>query len=48
MIGMILVTHGRLADELIAALEHVVARRTTLPRFASALMTIWNSAAARS
>ena len=24
MIGMILVTHGRLADELIAALEHVV------------------------
>ena len=24
MIGMLLVTHGRLADELIAALEHVV------------------------
>ena len=24
MIGMVLVTHGRLADELIAALEHVV------------------------
>ena len=24
MIGMILVTHGRLAEELIAALEHVV------------------------
>ena len=24
MIGMVLVTHGRLADELIAALEHIV------------------------
>lgn len=24
MIGMVLVTHGRLADELIAAMEHVV------------------------
>lgn len=24
MIGMLLVTHGRLADELVAALEHVV------------------------
>ncbi|MBT3238447.1 MAG: PTS sugar transporter subunit IIA [Rhodospirillaceae bacterium] len=24
MIGMVLVTHGRLADELLAALEHVV------------------------
>ena len=24
MIGMVLVTHGRLADELVAALEHVV------------------------
>ncbi len=24
MIGMVLVTHGRLAEELIAALEHVV------------------------
>ena len=24
MIGMVLVTHGRLADELVAAMEHVV------------------------
>ena len=24
MIGMVLVTHGRLAEELISALEHVV------------------------
>ena len=24
MIGMVLVTHGRLAEEMIAALEHVV------------------------
>jgi len=27
MIGMVLVTHGRLADELIAALEHVVGKQ---------------------
>ncbi|WP_337997480.1 PTS sugar transporter subunit IIA [Oleispirillum naphthae] len=27
MIGMVLVTHGRLAEELIAALEHVVGRQ---------------------
>ncbi len=27
MIGMVLVTHGRLADEFIAALEHVVGRQ---------------------
>ena len=27
MIGLILVTHGRLADELIAALEHVVGQQ---------------------
>ena len=28
MIGMVLVTHGRLAEELIAALEHVVGPQT--------------------
>ncbi len=28
MIGLVLVTHGRLADELIAALEHVVGPQT--------------------
>ncbi len=27
MIGMVLVTHGRLADEFIAALEHVVGKQ---------------------
>jgi len=27
MIGMVLVTHGRLADEFVAALEHVVGRQ---------------------
>ncbi len=30
MIGMLLVTHGRLADELIAALEHVVGPQTNV------------------
>ena len=30
MIGMVLVTHGRLADEFIAALEHVVGRQTNI------------------
>ena len=28
MIGMVLVTHGRLASELVAALEHVVGQQT--------------------
>ena len=28
MIGMVLVTHGRLADEFVAALEHVVGPQT--------------------
>ncbi len=28
MIGIVLVTHGRLADELVAALEHVVGPQT--------------------
>jgi PTS system mannose-specific IIA component len=28
MIGLLLVTHGRLADEFIAALEHVVGQQT--------------------
>jgi PTS system mannose-specific IIA component len=28
MIGLVLVTHGRLADELVAALEHVVGPQT--------------------
>ncbi|MCC7273580.1 MAG: PTS sugar transporter subunit IIA [Alphaproteobacteria bacterium] len=30
MIGMVLVTHGRLADEFAAALEHVVGRQTNI------------------
>lgn len=30
MIGMVLVTHGRLAEELIAALEHVVGPQESL------------------
>ncbi|BBK44265.1 PTS fructose transporter subunit IIA [Allostella vacuolata] len=30
MIGMVLVTHGRLADEFVAALEHVVGRQTNI------------------
>src|SRR5581483_8361807 len=30
MIGMVLVTHGRLADEFIAALEHVVGAQTQI------------------
>jgi len=30
MIGMVLVTHGRLADELVAALEHVVGPQTAV------------------
>lgn len=30
MIGMVLVTHGRLAEELIAALEHVVGPQTQI------------------
>ncbi|MGE0714390.1 MAG: PTS sugar transporter subunit IIA [Alphaproteobacteria bacterium] len=30
MIGMVLVTHGRLADEFVAALEHVVGRQSNI------------------
>ena len=30
MIGMVLVTHGRLADEFIAALEHVVGQQASI------------------
>jgi len=30
MIGMVLVTHGRLADELVSALEHVVGAQENL------------------
>ncbi len=30
MIGMLLVTHGRLAEELVAALEHVVGPQTAV------------------
>jgi len=30
MIGLVLVTHGRLAEELIAALEHVVGRQANI------------------
>ena len=30
MIGMVLVTHGRLASELVAALEHVVGPQTAI------------------
>lgn len=30
MIGMVLVTHGRLADEFVAALEHVVGPQTNV------------------
>lgn len=30
MIGMVLVTHGRLADEFVAALEHVVGPQTAV------------------
>ncbi len=30
MIGLVLVTHGRLAAEFVAALEHVVGRQTAL------------------
>jgi PTS system mannose-specific IIA component len=30
MIGMVIVTHGRLAEELIAALEHVVGKQANI------------------
>lgn len=30
MIGMVLVTHGKLADEFVAALEHVVGSQTNI------------------
>jgi len=30
MIGLVIVTHGRLAEELIRALEHVVGRQTNI------------------
>jgi len=41
MIGIVLVTHGRLAEEFVAALEHVVGpQRRSIP-FASMPTTIW-------
>ena len=45
MIGMVLVTHGRLAAEFVAALEHVVGAQTQIARSALVPMTTWNSAA---
>ena len=48
MIGMVLVTHGRLADEFRNALEHVVGPQQYLERSASAPRTIWKSGAATS
>ena len=46
MIGMVLVTHGRLAAEFVAALEHVVGAQTPdRRRSASAPTTTWSSAA---
>ena len=45
MIGIVLVTHGRLAAEFVAALEHVVGPQSRSPRSASAPTTTWSSAA---
>ncbi len=46
MIGLILVTHGRLAEEFIHAMEHVVgARRRTSRPCASARTTTWRRGA---
>ncbi len=48
MIGMVLVTHGRLAIEFVAALEHVVGPQTQIAASASGPTTTWNSAATTS
>ena len=46
MIGLVLVTHGRLAEEFVAATEHVVGRRKPARTpFALAPTTTWSSAA---
>ena len=41
MIGLVLVTHGRLAEELRLAMEHVSAHSETVPPCASVPMTTW-------
>ena len=43
MIGLILVTHGRLAEELRSAMEHVVGPQRVSPRSVSAPTTTWSS-----
>jgi mannose/fructose-specific phosphotransferase system component IIA len=48
MIGIVLVTHGRLADEFRNAVQHVVGQQERLERFRSKPMTIWSSAATTS
>ena len=48
MIGLVLVTHGRLAAEFLAAMEHVVGPQAMVARSASAPTTTSSSGAARS
>ncbi len=46
MIGLVIVTHGRLAEEFVYAMEHVVGPQTGVsPRSASAPRTTWSAAA---
>ena len=48
MIGLVLVTHGRLAEEFRNAVEHVVGPQENFETVASAPTTTWSSAAATS
>jgi mannose/fructose-specific phosphotransferase system component IIA len=48
MIGMVLVTHGRLATEFRAALEHVVGPQTQLETITIGPRTTWKPVGARS
>jgi len=47
MIGIVLVTHGNLALEFVAALEHVVGPQQCISAVVSAPRTTWKSGAAR-
>ena len=48
LLGMVLVTHGRLAEEMVTAMEHVVGPQRAIATVALAPTTIWRCAAAKS
>ncbi|MEJ0067347.1 MAG: PTS sugar transporter subunit IIA [Caulobacteraceae bacterium] len=46
MIGLVIVTHGRLAEEFVHAMEHVVGPQSSVSAICIGLTTTWSAAAA--